>query len=59
MKLLEIKIGKWAESILAVLNGEDNIALDGKTSKGSLKQGCKVSHFLSAVSHRLYPMDWV
>jgi len=53
VKLLEIKIGKWAESILGVLNGQDNIALDGKTAKGSLKQGCKVSHFLSALSHGL------
>jgi predicted transposase YbfD/YdcC len=53
VKLLDIELGKWAESILWVLNGQDNIALDGKTAKGSLKQGCKVSHFLSAVSHKL------
>jgi len=53
VKLLEIKLGRWAESVLSVLDGEDNISMDGKTAKGSLKQGCKVSHFLSAVSHRL------
>jgi len=53
VKLLEIKLGKWAEGVLSVLDGEDNIAMDGKTAKGSLKQGCPISHFLSAVSHKL------
>ena len=53
VKLLEKKIGGWAESLLYVLKGHDNIALDGKTAKGSLKQGCRISHFLSAVGHEM------
>jgi predicted transposase YbfD/YdcC len=53
VKLLEKKIGEWAESLLYTLKGTDNIALDGKTAKGGLKQGCRISHFLSAVGHEL------
>jgi len=53
VELLEKKIGKWAQSILTKLKGHDNIALDGKTAKGSKKQGSSVSHFLSAVAHGL------
>jgi predicted transposase YbfD/YdcC len=53
VKLLEKKIGEWAESLLCALKGNDNIALDGKTARGSLKQGCRISHFLSAVGHEL------
>jgi len=58
VELLEKKIGEWAHSILTKLKGDDgtvpdSIALDGKTAKGSKKQGCSVSHFLSAVSHGL------
>ena len=36
-----------------MLKGHDNIALDGKTAKGSRKQDASVSHFLSAVCHEL------
>ena len=53
VKLLEKKIGEWAESLLCALKGNDNIALDGKTARGSLKQGCRISHFLSVVGHEL------
>lgn len=53
VKLLEKKIGEWAENLLGVLKGHDNIALDGKTARGSLKQGSSVSHFLSAVGHAM------
>ena len=57
--LLEEKLGGWAESVLRALratalgtaNGSDSLSLDGKTAKGSKKQGCCVSHFLSAVAH--------
>lgn len=50
---LEKKIGGWAESLLCAIKGCDNIALDGKTAKGSRKQGSSVSHFLSALGHEL------
>jgi len=53
VKLLEEKISQWAESLLRELKGDDNISLDGKTAKGSRKQGCSVYHFLSAVGHEL------
>ena len=53
VKLLEKKIGGWAENLLCAIKGRDNIALDGKTARGSLKQGSSVSHFLSAVGHEL------
>jgi predicted transposase YbfD/YdcC len=53
VKLLEKKIGAWAEGLLVKLKGQDNIALDGKTAKGSLKQGSRISHFLSAVGHEM------
>ena len=59
VKLLEEKLGRWAESVLRVVraigsaNGipVDAISLDGKTAKGSKKQGSSISHFLSAVAH--------
>lgn len=53
VKLLEKKIGAWAESLLCAIKGRDNISLDGKTARGSLKQGSSVSHFLSAVGHAM------
>jgi predicted transposase YbfD/YdcC len=53
VELLEKKVGGWAENLLCVLKGRDNISLDGKTAKGSLKQGSSVSHFLSAVGHEV------
>lgn len=53
VKLFEKKVGEWSESVLVSLKGQDNIAIDGKTARGSLKGGSEVSHFLSAVSHEL------
>lgn len=52
----EAKVGQWAECVLqnapssATLQG---IAIDGKTLRGSKKQGAKDVHLLSAVSHGL------
>jgi predicted transposase YbfD/YdcC len=57
--LLEAKLGVWAESVLAAMpvpkreEGQEGIALDGKTLRGSRKQGAANAHLLSAVSHRL------
>jgi predicted transposase YbfD/YdcC len=53
---LEQKLGAWAESLLAM--GEPNndlepIAIDGKTLRGSAKQGSGEAHLLSALSQRL------
>jgi len=59
VELLESKLGEWAESVLATTPvpegaGEDEgVALDGKTLRGSRKQGAVKAHLLSAVSHRL------
>jgi predicted transposase YbfD/YdcC len=53
VKLMEKKIGAWAESLLVKLKGRDNISLDGKTAKGSRKQGSNISHFLSALGHEM------
>jgi hypothetical protein len=53
----EERLGEWAEQVLAELaEGNEEaigIALDGKTLRGSAKQGAAISHLLSAVSHEL------
>lgn len=53
----EERLGKWAEQVLAELTDGDEeqvgIALDGKTLRGSAKQGATITHLLSAVSHGL------
>lgn len=54
---LEAVLGRWAEEVLRALpppagDGEA-IAVDGKTLRGSRKQGAPAVHLLSAVSHRL------
>lgn len=59
----EAVLGAWAETVLAATapmavvgaRGEhaDGVALDGKTLRGSRKQGAPGVHLLSAVSHRL------
>jgi hypothetical protein len=58
----EAVLGAWAETVLATTaptadgRGEEQgegIALDGKTLRGSRKQGAPGVHLLSAVSHRL------
>jgi predicted transposase YbfD/YdcC len=52
---LEDKLSCWAERVLAVLGSDDEweaVALDGKTLRGSKKQGAAEAHLLSALSHR-------
>ena len=55
---LEAKLGAWAEQVVVSLPtapsaGEAAIALDGKTLRGSRKQGAPGVHLLAALSHRL------
>src|SRR2546425_3553951 len=55
---LEAKLGTWAESIVgstppAPSAGEAAVALDGKTLRGSRKQGAPGVHLLSALSHHV------
>ena len=54
---VERVIGDWAETVLAATPRPDGvldgIAIDGKTLRGSRKQGAPAVHLLSAVSHRL------
>lgn len=53
---LEAAFGQWAESILQHVSGGaelEGVSIDGKTLRGSKKQGAPAAHLLSAVSHRL------
>ena len=54
---VEAKLGAWAEGLLGEAPqteaGEDAIAIDGKTLRGSQKQGAPGVHLLSAFAHRL------
>ena len=55
---LETKLGAWAEGVVASTPpapsaGAAAVALDGKTLRGSRKQGAPGSHLLSALSHHL------
>jgi predicted transposase YbfD/YdcC len=56
-QVLEAQLCRWAEDILAktpAAPGElEAMALDGKTLRGSRRQGAALSHLLSALSHRL------
>ena len=56
-QLVEAKLGAWADEVLAAAPNADapdeGIAIDGKTLRGSRKQGAPGVHLLSAVSHRL------
>jgi predicted transposase YbfD/YdcC len=57
----EAQLGAWAESVVASLSpgtgrrpmSEPAIALDGKTLRGSRKQGAPGVHLLSAVAHHV------
>jgi hypothetical protein len=54
----EAAVGAWAESVLQEVQGSapagvQGVAVDGKTLRGSKKQGAAVAHLLSAVSHGL------
>jgi predicted transposase YbfD/YdcC len=55
---VEAKLGAWAEGILVgtlptQAGGETAVALDGKTLRGSRKQGAPGVHLLSALSHHI------
>ena len=53
---LESRACQWAQEVLKVLNDKKalpGIAIDGKTLRGSKKQGAKNVHLLSAVRHEL------
>jgi len=55
---VEAKLGAWAEGIMVSTPvtpsmGEPAGALDGKTLRGSQKQGAPGAHLLSALSHHL------
>jgi predicted transposase YbfD/YdcC len=54
---LEARLGTWAESVVvstpAASAGEGAVALDGKTLRGSQKQGAPGVHLLSALSHHV------
>jgi predicted transposase YbfD/YdcC len=54
---VEAKLGAWAEGLLGEAprteGSEDAIAMDGKTLRGSQKQGAPGVHLLSALAHRL------
>jgi hypothetical protein len=53
---LEQVLGQWAEEVLQASGRPEaieGVALDGKTARGSKKQGATAAHLLSAVSHRL------
>jgi hypothetical protein len=55
---LEARLGTWAESVVvstpaAASAGDVAVALDGKTLRGSQKQGAPGVHLLSALSHHV------
>jgi DDE_Tnp_1-associated/Transposase DDE domain len=55
---LEARLGTWAETVLQATEvsagtGLEAVAIDGKSLRGSRKQGAPAAHLLSAVSHRL------
>ena len=54
---LEARLGAWAETVLQATASAgtelEAVAIDGKTLRGSRKQGAAAAHLLSAVSHRL------
>ena len=60
--LVEATLGAWAASVLTALPpapGElEALAVDGKTLRGSRKQGAPAVHLLSVLSHRLGLTLW-
>jgi predicted transposase YbfD/YdcC len=60
--LVEATLGAWAESVLTTLPpapGEpEALAIDGKTLRGSRRQGAPAAHLLSVLSHRLGLTLW-
>lgn len=61
VRQLEQRLAMWAEEVLQSLQwlepptptSLEAVAVDGKSLRGSRKQGAKDAHLLSAVSHRL------
>jgi predicted transposase YbfD/YdcC len=55
--LFENRLRQWAEQVLAAYpprpDQDEALAIDGKTERGSKKQGAPGTHLLSALSHRL------
>jgi hypothetical protein len=54
----EARVGAWANSVVAQTSAtpeapEEAMAVDGKTLRGSKKQGAPGTHLLSVLSHRL------
>lgn len=60
--LVEATLGAWAESVLTALppapDELEALAIDGKTLRGSRKQGAPAVHLLSVLSHRLGLTLW-
>jgi hypothetical protein len=60
--LVEAPLGAWAASVLTALPpapGElEALAVEGKTLRGSRKQGAPAVHLLSGLSHRLGLTVW-
>ena len=56
-KTVEAVLGRWAEQALRCCPPEpgalEGVAVDGKTLRGSKRQGATEAHLLSAFSHRL------
>ena len=56
LKQLELKLMEWCEMVLYALQGETGllgVSIDGKTLRGSQRQGAEDSHLLSAYLHEL------
>jgi predicted transposase YbfD/YdcC len=49
----EACVSRWTEQVLAAYPDEQAVACDGKTLRGSRKQGAPGAHLLAAVSQRL------
>jgi predicted transposase YbfD/YdcC len=57
-EVLEAKLGAWADEVMTSVPAadaapEEAMAVDGKTLRGSKKQGAPGTHVLSVVGHRL------
>jgi predicted transposase YbfD/YdcC len=54
-QLVEAQLAAWGEAVLSAIPtaGPEAEAIDGKSLRGSQKQGAPGAHLLSAVSHRL------
>jgi predicted transposase YbfD/YdcC len=54
-QMFETKLSNWAEAALrdAPAIGLEPASIDGKSLRGSQKQGARAAHLLSALSHRL------